>query len=53
MATAIMKKAMKALRSEKTSISIDTRKLKVSKMRRKKFNLINNRRMMRHFTIFI
>jgi hypothetical protein len=52
-ATAIMKKARKALKSENTSCNIETRKLKVSKMRKKKFNFTKNKRMIRHFTIFI
>jgi hypothetical protein len=52
-ATAIIKKARKALKSENTSCNIDTRKLKVSKIRKKKFNFTKNKRMIRHFTIFI
>lgn len=48
-----MKKAKKALRSEKTSCNIETRKLKVSKIRKKKLSLMNNKRMIRHLTIFM
>ncbi len=52
-ATAIMKKARKALKSENTSCNIETRKLNLSKMRRKKLSFTKSKRMIRHFTIFI
>ena len=48
-----MKKARKALKSENTSCNMDTRKLNLSKIRKKKFNLTKSKRMIRHLTIFI
>ncbi len=52
-ARVIIKKAKNELRSENTSQSMETRKLKVSKIRKKKFNLMKNQKMTKILTIFI